>query len=115
MKDELLKLSIENSIIENSIVKTAIELGAKLWVKNTHIRLYINEKKVMEFIGADCTYYGTGNLSSAYFNGEKISNAKVRKMKKPAYIDLVKGVLVFFNKTEIGLDKADFTDINTFF
>lgn len=41
-------------------------------------RIYFND--LAQYIGLDCGFYGTGNVSSATLNGEKISNTKATAM-----------------------------------
>lgn len=65
--------------------------GFKRWQKNGMDRMYINAST----LGLECSYYKTGNISSAWFNGEHISNSMGYRMKNAkTYIDLVKKVLV---------------------
>ncbi len=65
--------------------------GFKRWQKNGMDRMYINANT----LGLECSYYKTGNISSAWFNGERISNSLGYRMKSSkTYIDLVKKVLV---------------------
>lgn len=49
--------------------------GFKRWQKHGMDRLYIN----CESYGCEFDYYNSGNISSARFNGEKISNSLGRK------------------------------------
>ena len=63
--------------------------GFKRWTKETSRgtidRLYLNAQAC----GLELTYYKTGNVSSAHFNGERISNAEGRRMyAQKTYIDL---------------------------
>ena len=59
--------------------------GFNRWTKGNLDRLYINAAQ----LGLVCTYYKTGNISSATFRGESISNCKARKMKaSKTFIDL---------------------------
>ena len=65
--------------------------GFKRWQKNGMDRMYINAGA----LGLSCTYYKTGNISGAVFNGREISNSQARGMKAArTYIDLVKNVIV---------------------
>ena len=48
-------------------------------------RLYINAAQ----LGLVCSYYKTGNISSAEFDGERISNCEARRMKaSKTFIDI---------------------------
>ena len=59
--------------------------GFKRWQKNGMDRMYINASA----LGLICTYYKTGNISSAEFNGQPISNSNARGLKAAkTYIDL---------------------------
>ena len=77
------------------ITETKIEelqkLGFNRWQKNGMDRLYVNAGT----LGLTCTYYNTGNIRTAYFGGEEISNSRGRRLKAAkTYIDLVKGLIV---------------------
>ena len=66
-------------------------MGFKRWQKNGMDRMYINAST----LGLTCTYYNTGNISSAEFRGKDISNSLARQMKAAkTYIDLNKGQIV---------------------
>lgn len=62
--------------------------GFKRWTKGNIDRLYINATQ----LGLVCTYYKTGNISSAEFRGETISNSKASKMKNAkTFVDVKTG------------------------
>ncbi len=64
------------------------EKGFSRWTKGNLDRLYINAAQ----LGLVCSYYKTGNVSSAYFNGVSISNAEARRMKgSKTFIDIKSG------------------------
>ena len=64
--------------------------GFKRWQKGKMDRLYINAKE----LGLECTYYNTGNIRSASFNGERISNSEARRIRDAkTYIDVATGEL----------------------
>lgn len=71
--------------------KTIAALEAKgfnRWTKGNMDRLYINATH----LGLELTYYKTGNISSAYMNGERISNAQGYRYKAAkTYIDIQTG------------------------
>lgn len=53
------------------------EIGNE-WIKGEHHRIYINNYS--DLIGLSVNHYGTGNISSASLNGEKISNTRAKKL-----------------------------------
>lgn len=64
--------------------------GVKRWSKGGHDRLYIKATS----IGADLDYYKSGNISSAYWFGEKVSNADGGRLRwANIYIDAKTGKL----------------------
>lgn len=61
------------------------KIGFKRWTKGNMDRLYINAAQ----LGLICSYYNTGNVRSAEFCGESISNGEARRMKAAkTFIDL---------------------------
>ena len=69
-------------------IQELINKGFKRWTKGNLDRLYINATQ----LGLNCTYYKTGNISGAWFNGEEISNSEARRMKgAKTYIDIKTG------------------------
>lgn len=65
-----------------------IEKGFNRWTKGNLDRLYINASQ----LGLVCTYYKTGNISGAEFNGETISNCQARRYKAAkTFIDVTTG------------------------
>lgn len=56
-----------------------IEKG-KLWEKGEHKRSYVEAEGVTELANVEVNFYGTGNISSAYVDGKKISNSEARRM-----------------------------------
>lgn len=66
-------------------------MGFKRWQKNGMDRMYINAS----VLGLTCTYYKTGNIQSAVFNGVDISNSEAYRIKNAkTYIDLNKKCIV---------------------
>lgn len=60
----------------------------KRWTKENLDRLYINATQ----LGLVLTYYKTGNISTAEFNGERISNSEGGRMKAAkTFIDVKTG------------------------
>lgn len=71
-------------------------LGFSRWTKGSMDRLYINAAQ----LGLNCEYYKTGNISSAEFKGESISNSRARGMKEAkTYIDIKTGRAYSDNET----------------
>lgn len=62
-------------------IKSLESIGFRRWTKYGKDRLYATA----EAVGLSCTYYGTGNISSASLNGERISNSHARAVS--GYID----------------------------
>ena len=56
-----------NEIQMNNLEK----VGFNRWSKYGYDRLYISIKN----LGFECTYYGTGNIRTAYLDGKRISNS----------------------------------------
>lgn len=52
-------------------------IGGKLWEKAGMSRVYFD---AAEWMGIKINRYNTGNIASAYVNGEKISNSEARRM-----------------------------------
>lgn len=64
------------------------EKGFNRWTKGNLDRLYINASQ----LGLVCDYYKSGNISSAEFNGERISNCQARRYKAAkTFIDIKTG------------------------
>lgn len=71
-------------------IKALEDKGFKRWTKGNHDRLYVDAKE----LGLKCTYYKTGNISNAIFQGERISNCEARRMKAAkTYVDVKTGTL----------------------
>lgn len=74
-------------LTDNQITKLE-KNGFNRWTKGDHDRLYINAT----LLGLECSYYKTGNISSAHFNGELISNAEGYRLKgAKTYVDVATG------------------------
>jgi hypothetical protein len=61
-------------------VAKMIEMGGKEWIKGSMHRIYFNIEALMNIVGLKCSYYNTGNISSATFDGEVISNSRAKKI-----------------------------------
>lgn len=79
---------------EKMIEKLAAK-GFNRWTKGKYDRMYINAKD----LGLDCEYYKTGNIHSATFRGEGVSNSEAYRMKAAkTYIDIATGEVVSDNR-----------------
>ena len=75
-------------MLTNEKINELLGKGFKRWQKGNLDRLYINATQ----LGLECTYYKTGNVSSACFKGESISNCQARRYKMAkTYIDVKDG------------------------
>lgn len=81
-------------ITKENLMENIVELeklGFKRWTKNGMDRMYINARE----LGLTCTYYKTGNISSAMFGDEDISNSEGYRLKAAkTYIDLKQARIV---------------------
>lgn len=71
--------------------------GFNRWTKGNLDRLYINAAQ----LGLVCSYYNTGNVSSAAFNGESISNCEARRMKAAKTFIDIKTETVYSDKDRL--------------
>ena len=55
-----------------------IGVGGSEWQAHGKHRIYFND--LATFLGLSVNRFNTGNISSAYIDGEKISNTKAREM-----------------------------------
>lgn len=77
-------------MLNEAIIKALEDKGFKRWTKGTMDRMYINAST----LGLECTYYNTGNIKSAEFRGERLSNADGRRYKAAkTYIDITTGAV----------------------
>lgn len=65
-------LCIKQAMYGRSIVEQLIALGGKEWMSGEKHRIYFNNK--IDFLNLEINRYGTGSVSSARMDGEKISN-----------------------------------------
>lgn len=87
-------------MITEERIEELTKKGFNRWTKGNMDRLYINAAQ----LGLDCTYYKTGNISGADFQGCSISNCEARRMKAAkTYIDIKTGKVHSDNST---LEKA---------
>lgn len=59
-------------------IDTMTAIGGNRWTKNGHDRVYINNWT--ELAGLKTSHYNTGNISSATWQGETISNSQAYKL-----------------------------------
>ena len=69
----------------SEMIATLETKGFNRWTKGNLDRLYINAAQ----LGLICSYYKTGNISGATFNGAHVSNSEAGRMKAAkTFIDL---------------------------
>lgn len=74
-------------LTDNQITKLE-KNGFNRWTKGDYDRLYVNATQ----LGLKCTYYKTGSINSAYFNGKLINNAEGYRLKgAKTYVDVATG------------------------
>ena len=59
-------------------VTALVAAGGRRWQKNGKDRVYLPEAALATALGLRTTHYGTGNISSATMNGERIANGRAR-------------------------------------
>lgn len=85
-------------------VEALEQKGFSRWSKGNMDRLYFNIEKSGDL---DADYYKTGNMRSAYLNGERISNAEAcRLLSVKCFIDLKDG-----NKLVVQYGREDAQDV----
>lgn len=104
---EALRMAWKEIKMEGKKVIDRIEeleaMGFKRWTKGGMDRLYINASA----LGLNCTYYKTGNVSNAWFDGYEISNCEARRMKaSKTYID-IKTEKVYSDNTTLAEKAAE--------
>jgi len=58
--------------------KTMTAIGGNRWTKNGHDRVYLNNW--VDFARIETSHYNTGNISSATYQGETISNSQAGRL-----------------------------------
>lgn len=104
---EALRMAWKEIKMEGKKVIDRIEeleaMGFKRWTKGGMDRLYINASA----LGLNCSYYKTGNISNAWFDGYEISNCEARRMKaSKTYID-IKTEKVYSDNTTLAEKAAE--------
>lgn len=75
-------------MLNEKMIKKFEDAGFKRWTKGGYDRLYIDATAC----GLEYDTYKSGNISSATFNGEAISNARAGRMKAmKMYVDIATG------------------------
>jgi hypothetical protein len=75
-------------MLNEKMIMKLEDAGFKRWTKGDYDRLYIDATAC----GLECDTYKSGNISSATFNGESISNARAGRMKAmKMYVDIATG------------------------
>jgi hypothetical protein len=83
-------------MITEERVNELLEKGFKRWTKGNMDRLYINAGQ----LGLVCQYYKSGNIRSAEFNGQSISNCEARRLQaSKTFIDIKTGLIYSDNFT----------------
>jgi len=78
--------------------------GFNRWTKGSMDRLYINAKD----LGLEVSYYKTGNVSSAKWCGESISNADGRRfLSSKVFVDVKTGELHVQDRTTVDWHNFD--------
>src|SRR5690606_27593466 len=67
-----------NTMTTTITPESLVEIGGSRWQKGEMDRVYFND--LADRFGLRASFYGTGNVSSASLNGEKISNTKATRM-----------------------------------
>lgn len=67
-----------NNTIANANLEQLQKIGGKFWEKHGCRRVYFNN--LDEILGLHLTFFGTGNIKLAYFDGERISNSLANKI-----------------------------------
>jgi hypothetical protein len=57
-----------------------IAVGGNRWTKGAYDRVYFDTADVLRFAGLEVTRYNTGNISTAVWRGEFISNSQAGKL-----------------------------------
>ena len=97
----MINSNIQSNYNENMSMQQKLEnLGLSVWGEEFgKPRMYVNTDEQLEVIfGLSIGRYGTGNISSARLNGERISNTRARKLSdNKIYFDCV-------TQTMVGID-----------
>ncbi|MBI9052038.1 MAG: hypothetical protein JEZ00_21670 [Anaerolineaceae bacterium] len=67
---------------EKKFARKLILKGGKYWNKYGKERVYFDVLKIMEIAGVSLSYFNTGNISSATFDDDRISNNQANIIQK---------------------------------
>lgn len=82
-----------------TMINELISMGGNRWTKGNYDRIYFNA----DVLGVECDFYKSGNISSAWFKGEKISNSQARRYYgAKTFVDVKTG--------EVHSDNAELAD-----
>jgi len=80
--------------MNQQVIDKLIAAGGNRWQKNGMDRIYFKASQ----LGLDYSCYKTGNISSATFNGERISNSEANRMcAAKTYYNVVTNTVVSDN------------------
>lgn len=82
--------------MDDKRIEKLIGMGANRWTKYGKDRLYLRHC-VKKLLKLEISRYNSGNISSAYLDGEMISNSQASRMMSMAdvaYIDLISDEVV---------------------
>lgn len=87
----LISTNGEEKTMTSEMIEKLEKAGFKRWTKGDKDRLYVNAKE----LGLELSYYKTGNVSSAWFCGDSISNSEGRRLQAAkTYIDLTSDTII---------------------
>ena len=66
----------------NTLASYLVKMGGREWIKAGKHRIYIAVDMACKAINLRCQFYGSGNVSSATLDGDKISNCSARDMRQ---------------------------------
>ena len=87
----------KKALSQDEIISTLTSAGGKRWQKGGHDRIYFDARAALSDLSTD--RYKTGNISSATFKGQAISNSEARRLITEAletklYYDLKTNVIM---------------------
>lgn len=92
--------------MSEKIINCLVELGGNHWEKHGKNRVYFNAIELAKLLGYDWSNYKTGNISSSFKCGERISNSQMRRvlddLNCKLYYDLDDGL--FHYASSVGCD-----------
>lgn len=101
--------TIQDNKRRGAEMKAKLEnLGGKYWEAGERRRVYFDAAACAKLVGLDCSYYNTGNISSAPLAGESISNSAARRMidswkSAGLYVDMAE--MKFHCKSGVAIDR----------